>query len=536
MDFYRPPTLQRALDALGSVNRALRAWKFYPQGHPTRKKCIRQAHTSMLELLDGNNLSLMCGRTDFSLPDGESLKDSTRMSSGLSYELFIRRVQKVTFLADLRQEDLLDLIRLLIIPPDAVQKSGGMDKLMADHGIRTIWANEFDLSIIHDKRHYVESSGENPLGLDEVENDSELSVNEELEEEFSFEVVASPSEQLRLLLKQLATTVDERAYLALVRQGIACSDELKARHELLDLIPLVELLAQHAYDSGRDDSLRERARFGLEQLVMGDEFLAFLMDRLERPEGLSHEAALAVVKVAGQQAITMVVERMGATENLALRKMLSLLLIGLGCLAVPAILKMLDDKRWYIVRNLTVILGEIGSKDAVPDLTKCLLHPDIRVCKEAVRGLAKIGGKEVETALIEVLHSSDHSLFPQVIASLGGMKSRMALVDLMKIACSRDVLLKNLSLKMDALNAIAMIGDRQMVPVLALLLEKRHLLVPGRWLQFKVAVAGCLGHLGDVRALPVLKSKASGSGELGRACAEAVEIIERIGGEQHGIT
>jgi len=197
---------------------------------------------------------------------------------------------------------------------------------------------------------------------------------------------------------------------------------------------------------------------------------------------------------------------------------------------------MLDDKRWYIVRNLTVILGEIRSKEAVPDLKKCLLHPDIRVCKEAVRGLAKIGGKEAEAAIINVLHSSDHSLFPQAIASLGGMKSRMALVELMKIVCRKDLLQKSLPLKVDALNAIAMIGDRQMVPVLALLLEKRHFLVPGRWMQFKVAIAECLGHLGDVRALPVLKKKASDSGELGRACAEAVENIERVGGEQHGIT
>ena len=96
------------------------------------------------------------------------------------------------------------------------------------------------------------------------------------------------------------------------------------------------------------------------------------------------------------------------------------------------------------------------------------------------------------------------------------------------------MLLKNLSLKIDALGAIAMIGDRQAVPILTRILASSHILARSRWDQFKIAIAGCLGRLGDVRALPILNKKASGDGELGRACAEAVETIERMRGEQNG--
>jgi HEAT repeat protein len=535
MDFYRPPTLQGTLDALGSVNRALRAWKFYPQRHPTRKSCIKLAHDAMLQLLDGNNLSLNCGRTDFSFPDGESLKDSTRMSSGLSYELFIRRVQKITFLADLRQEDLLDLLRLLTIPPDAIHKSGGMDKLMSEHGIRTIWANEFDLSIIRAKRLDVESSGKNPLGLDDLEDNPESLNNEEFDESVEFLNGVSPADQMQRLLDKLSVAVDEDLYLLLVRQAIACSDDLKARNELAILIPLIEMLAEHAQDSAKGDNLRERAHFGLEQLIMGDQFLVYLLERLGPRDGLSHHAGLAVLSAAGQAAITKTVEKMGATENLAIRKALSALLVGLGESAIPPILRMMGDHRWYIVRNLAAVLGEIGSIEAIFELQKCLQHSDIRVCKEAVRSLAKIGGRDAETAIIQVLQGNDPSLFPQAITSLGGMKSRKALVELMTIVCRRDMLLKSLPLKLAALNAITMIGDRQVVPVLILLMTRRHIMAPSRWKQFKVAIAACLARLGDARALPVLRKKASDSGELGRACAEAVEIIERVGGEPHGV-
>jgi HEAT repeat protein len=195
---------------------------------------------------------------------------------------------------------------------------------------------------------------------------------------------------------------------------------------------------------------------------------------------------------------------------------------------------MIQDTRWQVVRTLSAILGDIGMPEAVPELLACLKHTDIRVCKEAIRSLAKIGGREAETAIIAILHGNNSVLFSQVIVSLGGMKSRKALAELMQIVCSSDMFLKNLSLKTDALGAIAMIGDRQAVPILTKILASRHILAHSRWKQFKIAIAGCLARLGDIRALPILKKKASGAGELGRACAEAVDTIERMRGEQYG--
>lgn len=533
MEFYRPPTLQGVLDALGSVHRALRAWKFYPPGHPSRKTRIRQAHAAMLLMLNGNNLSLTSGRKNFSFPDGEVLKDTTHISASLSYEFFIRRIQKITFLRDLNEEDLLDFIRMLTIPPDVVQKSGGLDKMMEEHGVRTIWVNEYDLSIITAKRQELESSGKSPQTLDEVEMGLGQEWVEDPEQPDEKLDDLNSNDELLALLGRLATTLDEDLYQMAVRQAISCSDSFKSRNDLGALSPLVELLAEHANDPARGESLRKSARFGLEQLALGDGLLTHLLDHTEAPDALSREAMLAVISASGPAGISLTISKMGSTDNLAVRKELSALLVGLGAPAVPVLLKSMQDSRWYIVRNLSAILGDIGMPEAVPELLTCLKHTDTRVCKEAIRSLAKIGGREAEAALIAVLHGNNPQLFPQVIASLGGMKSKKALVELMQIVCSSDMLLKNLSLKVDALAAIAMIGDRQAVPILTRILASRHILARSRWEQFKIAIAGCLARLGDVRALPILK-KSSGAGELGRVCAEAVESIERVRGEQNG--
>ena len=84
MEFYRPPSDQETVDALGSIYRALRAWRFYPRAHPTRKSSIEHSHAAILHVLKGNPLSLVCGRAGFSFPDGDPLKDSTRLSAALS--------------------------------------------------------------------------------------------------------------------------------------------------------------------------------------------------------------------------------------------------------------------------------------------------------------------------------------------------------------------------------------------------------------------------------------------------------------------
>ncbi|MDO9067845.1 MAG: HEAT repeat domain-containing protein [Deltaproteobacteria bacterium] len=532
MDFYRPPTTQGTIDALGAIYRALRAWKFYPKGHPNRRKSIMHAHSAMLELLDGHNLSLSCGRNNFSFPDGETLNDNTGLSNSLSYELFARRVQKITFLKDLYQEDLLALLRIVALSPETIHRSGGLDKIMVEHGSRSIWANEFDLSIIRDKRSEVESRGVKPQGFDEVDATGE--------DAFAFEPPPiksddiPPEHLLTALLGRLTTVQDDDTYIILVRQAITCCDSLKSAGEYLALFPLLELLANHYEDAARTQKMRDFCRFAIEQISVGNEFIRFVLGRMEQPDGLSKDALQSVIVTGGTTAVVLAVEQLGLTSSIAARKILSNILSDLGDEAVPPLLDMLGDRRWFIVRNIAAVLGAIASPDAVPGLSMCLKHEDNRVCKEAVRSLAKIGGREAESALIRVLQEENLALYPQVIASLGGMKSRKSLFELVKIVNARDMFLTTRALKTDALSAIAMIGDRQVTPTLLKLITSSHLLASGRWKQLKTAIAHCLGKLGDPQALPTLKHLSSAPDELGAACSEAVNIIEKTGGRNNG--
>jgi HEAT repeat protein len=368
-----------------------------------------------------------------------------------------------------------------------------------------------------------------PAGLDELEEEGP-DIPAARESAPPPPEATDPEQALHALLNRLSSTVDEDIYPMLARQGVACCETFIARQKPSLVLPLAELFARHAADPGRAKGIAAPARLCLEKLAGREEFLAFILESLGAADGVSPQVALAVLAAGGQKAARRVVNTMAATENRAVRKKLTHLLTRLGESAVAPILSILDDSRWHIVKNLTAILGDIGSREAVPELERCLWHSDKRVAKEAIRSLAKIGGQQAEAAVIAVLHGTDPALWPQAIASLGGMKSGKGLDVLLQIVCDDDRFLQNLALKCDALTAIAMIGDHRATPCLIRLLESRRLISRKRWALFKIAIAACLAKLDDKSALPALRKKGRGADELARACTEALGAIERTKG------
>jgi HEAT repeat protein len=189
---------------------------------------------------------------------------------------------------------------------------------------------------------------------------------------------------------------------------------------------------------------------------------------------------------------------------------------------------MLQDERWYVVRNMVAILGEIGRRECVAAMKATANHDDQRVRKEAIRSLVKIGGKEAEAIIIGLLADRNQAIVRQSILSLGIMKSKSAMQPLIEIVAERELFLGSLDMKKEALQAIGRIGDRRAGAYLLELLESRHFVVWNRWEELKAHAAAALGQIGDESALPVLKKKAERGGLLGSACSEAVDNIERV--------
>ena len=111
------------------------------------------------------------------------------------------------------------------------------------------------------------------------------------------------------------------------------------------------------------------------------------------------------------EAIDPLLERLLNEEDLSRRRSMIRMAVAMGPPAVPALLERFDHPKWYFVRNLCSILGDIGDQSAVPGLLRLAAHPDYRVRREAVAALGRLRPPEAVPALGMLL--SNESLFRQ---------------------------------------------------------------------------------------------------------------------------
>ena len=96
-------------------------------------------------------------------------------------------------------------------------------------------------------------------------------------------------------------------------------------------------------------------------------------------------------------------DRLFLEPEAAKRRLLIRLLTTLGPSIVPDIIGQLSHTKWYFVRNLCVVLGDIGDRRAVEGLLQATSHTDYRVKREAILAIGKLGAPEAVPALGKIL-------------------------------------------------------------------------------------------------------------------------------------
>jgi len=105
----------------------------------------------------------------------------------------------------------------------------------------------------------------------------------------------------------------------------------------------------------------------------------------------------------GAVAATPLLDGMLLEQEASRRRALIRLLTKLGPSIVPEVLGRLSHPKWYFVRNLCLILGDIGDRRAVADLLHAASHADHRVKREAIVAIGKLEAPEAVPGLGKIL-------------------------------------------------------------------------------------------------------------------------------------
>jgi HEAT repeat protein len=268
----------------------------------------------------------------------------------------------------------------------------------------------------------------------------------------------------------------------------------------------VEILRKFLVDMGNDQRVDRIGR---------------LLDQEEeiRPEDVHNYLVLLQ-----RNSIQPLVRLLGERQKSKTRRVICDALSEIGKNSSELFTPYIDDPRWYLVRNITYILGRIGKEEAIPYIQKAFTHADPRVRREAVQALGLIGSTKAVGLLVKALTDEDARIRAMAAINLGKVGKKATLGPLLEVVQSKDFQRREPAEMKAFFDAIGMVGgSKESVIVLQQLMERKSLFGRGKIDEIRMGAAQALAVIGTPEAMAVLDSgKDSKDESIREACLQAL--------------
>jgi HEAT repeat protein len=171
-----------------------------------------------------------------------------------------------------------------------------------------------------------------------------------------------------------------------------------------------------------------------------------------------------LVLTLGASATHGLLEALAAEPDRARRLRLIELAASLGPAIVPETRRLLADPRWYVVRNMVLLLRRVHDKSAMSEILRCADHPDLRVRLEAIRALFAFDSAVPRDLLARTIHHPDPRLAEAAVLLSGQHGITQATDLLVEILLKWDFFGRRRSIRLKALRALADLADPAVLP------------------------------------------------------------------------
>ncbi len=299
----------------------------------------------------------------------------------------------------------------------------------------------------------------------------------------------------------LSTSGGEKDRLA--TEILSAGRRMKEVRNLNGVSDLLEVLAEPRDGTSDPEGLE------LAQRIIYPAAASHLVARLgSTRDEKERERMVAITSGLGREMAMALSDALGEARDRYQRRSFLDALSAQGELAVDMAKGMVEDPRWFVVRNGVSLLGEVGGEGVISDLTGPLANQDSRVRRETVLALAKVGGKNAEQLLLGMLDDGEADVRAMACRALGVLRAEKALKPLLRIL-EED---QDEDVQVECLRALGKLGDPGAVP----LIEKRGLgglfSRPGK--EVRIATYRALAGIGTPHAMKLLE-KASRDSDAG---------------------
>ncbi len=277
-------------------------------------------------------------------------------------------------------------------------------------------------------------------------------------------------------------------------------------------------------DETSDDLRRLIERLGNRESVRA--LLAALRDL---PDSAVDEGA-SLVKQLGAPALRHLLGLLSEEQDRSLRHRLLALLSALGDVVVPEATLLLQDQRWFVVRNMVVLLRTVGDHTTLPTLRQLARHADLRVRLEAIKSLFAFDDQLPLDLLARALEDPDAKLAESAVGLAGAYNMTQAAPLLISLLGRPDRLGRRRAVRLRALRTLGVLGQESVLPELdRLFLRERWFRKPAA--EERAAAFRCLAGFSVEARQPFvergLKSRDAAVRATSRALAEGRLRAER---------
>jgi hypothetical protein len=438
-------TREKVLLAVNELAKGVKAFGFYPPGHPALGQVVWKIISSIEDVPPPETgIEIEVTKNNL-LYQEEALPTNYKAIADLNRELYHRRASKIILLPHQKPDEVIVFLTTLNRDIQELQEGGGLEKVLLREGVSQIWVNRVDYDGLTEMLKKQEETPP-PEAVEEL-NTTDLST-----------AVADspPLEELTVeeLLRRLEKETDVPGYrdivISLTRTLIQESED---RRIVYSGRAIAIYTVHMETPPAENPEIAKLAGMGIKELV-SDDLTAHYIRRL-KDGGVKNRKEVETVLVAfGERAVKALISALAAEEDLLVRKTIVDIIVMIGRPAVPAILDNLNDSRWYVIRNMVTILGNLGIPELAPEIVTTLSHPDLRVKKEAIRGLSKLPHPAAVKALGELCFFPEETIALTATAVLSLKKEEEAVTALYRRAVHKNVLFPHYRLAHEAIDSL----------------------------------------------------------------------------------
>ena len=247
-------------------------------------------------------------------------------------------------------------------------------------------------------------------------------------------------------------------------------------------------------------------------------------------ESSSGEEIRKYLHFLGSDSVPNLIQLLGELEDRRQRKFLCEILAEKAQQSLDTFGEALEDSRWYLVRNLAMILGMAKDPSAVKHLEKTLRHHDLRVRRETVRALDAIRSVDTKKLFLSVLDDNDLAVRMISLKALRRFNDPDLFEALKKIASREDLKKRTFAEKKELLETLAVLGGENAFPLLSELFKKGWLIEKDDVSEMRAAAAYGLGLIPNAEAASLLEKETTSRKSVVReACIKALKERELSG-------